>query len=134
MMHSISGSIVFEAILVTHMACHLSMIISFENASLITVPVEHFYISQGSRLKLNGLDVGEHVEPEEGHHPDEANSEPGGDEHEVHELKEISSRTHISWADIFKIFSCVHKARLIVHTCTGSQNKQSNRKVVTPFC
>ena len=50
MMHSISGSIVFEAILVTHMACHLSMIISVENASLITVPFQHFYISQGSSL------------------------------------------------------------------------------------
>ena len=66
-------------------------------------------------LKLNGLDVSEHVQPEEGHHPDEANSEPGGDEHEVHELKKVSSRTHISWAVIFTIFSCVHKARFIVH-------------------
>ena len=132
MMHSISKSIVFEVILVIHMACHLSMIISVENASLITVPFQHFLYLTG--LKLNGLDVSEHVEPEEGHHPDEANSEPGGDEHEVHELKKVSSRTHISWADIFKIFSCVHKARFIVHTCTGSQNKQSNRKVVTPFC
>ena len=132
MMHSISGSIVFEAILVTHMACHLSMIISIENASLITVLFQQFLHLTG--LKLNGLDVSEHVQPEEGHHPDEANSEPGGDEHEVHELKEVSSRTHISWADIFKIFSCVHKSLFIVHTCTGSQNKQSNRKVVTPFC
>ena len=111
MMHSISGLIVFEVILVTHMARHLSMIISVENASLITVLFQQFLHLTG--LKLNGLDVSEHVQPEEGHHPDEANSEPGGDEHEVHELKEVSSRTHISWADIFKIFSCVHKARFM---------------------
>ena len=37
-------------------------------------------------LHLDGLDIGEHVQPEEGHDPDEADSQPGRDKHEVHEL------------------------------------------------
>jgi len=35
---------------------------------------------------FDGLDIGEHVQPKEGHDADEANSQPGRYKHEVHKL------------------------------------------------
>ena len=36
---------------------------------------------------FDGLDIGEHVQPKEGHDADEANSQPGRYKHEVHKLQ-----------------------------------------------
>jgi len=35
---------------------------------------------------FDGLDIGKHVQPEEGHDPDEAHPQPGRHKHEVHKL------------------------------------------------
>ena len=37
---------------------------------------------------FDGLDIGEHVQPKEGHDADEANSQPGRYKHEVHKLQQ----------------------------------------------
>ena len=77
---------------------------------------------------FDGLDIGKHVQPEEGHDPDEADSQPGRHKHEVHKLSKNK---------LLKLLTNNYSSSgemEIVLTCTGSQKMQSRRKVVTPFC
>ena len=53
-------------------------------------------------LHFDGFNIGEHVQPEERHHPDEAHSQPGRHEHEVHELKELMSKLSILYTSAGK--------------------------------
>ena len=73
------------------------------------------------RFHFDGLDIGEHVQPEEGHDSDEGHSQPRRHKHKVNKLKKEKSykNTYYKLNDI---------------TCTGSQKMQSRRNVVTPFC
>merc|ERR1719234_203261 len=48
--------------------------------------VQGYFHSFQAWLYFDGLNIGEHIQPEESHHPYEAHSQPGRHKHEVHEL------------------------------------------------